>query len=121
MFGVEKGIIKMSKTLEKLILKAEQKGVAILNGRMWDDSRRDFGEIREKYAIEIIGDTLILRHWGTKTLELDLSNNTIVYWYGEGRSDADSMNFILGCFKVKGNFKYRPTLDKFYLEEKGGL
>lgn len=103
----------MSKTLEKLILKAEQKGIAILNGRMWDNRWGGFGELREKYAIERTGNTVVLRHWGTVTLELDLLNNTVVYWYGEGRSDADSMNFVLSYFKIKGNFRYRPSIDEF--------
>ena len=108
-----KGWLKMSITLEKLILKAEQKGIAILNGRMWDNSRRDFGELREKYAIERTGNKVVLRHWGTVTLELDLLNNTVVDWYGESRSDADSMNFVLSYYKIKGNFRYRPSIDEF--------
>lgn len=103
----------MSKTLEKLILKAEQKGIAILNGRMWDNSMRDYGELEEKYAIERTGNTVILRHWGTETLKLDLLNNIVVSWYGESRSDADSMNFVLSYYKIKGNFRYRPSIDEF--------
>lgn len=103
----------MSKTLEKLVVKAENKGQAILNGRMWNQYSRDFEELREKYAIENDGKTVTLRHWGTKTLEIDLASKSVSYWYGESNSDRDSMNFLLGRYGVAGSFRYRPSIDEF--------
>ena len=107
----------MSKTLEKLLERAQLKGEAILNGRMsyWGGGK---GELEEKYAISIENDILELRHWGTTTLIIDMHGQSILEWYGEGNSDRDSMNFILSKFDIDGRFKYRPSIDEFSLVEK---
>lgn len=102
----------MSKQIETLIERAERKGEASLNGRM-TYSYGSVGELREKYAIKIDGDTLQLRHWGTETLVIDMNNKTILDWYGESSSDRDSMNYIIRRFNIGGRFKYRPSVDEF--------
>lgn len=102
----------MSKQLEALIERAERKGEAILNGRM-TYSYGSVGELREKYAIKIDGDTLQLRHWGTETLVINMNDKTILKWYGESSSDRDSMNYIIRRFNIGGRFKYRPSVDEF--------
>lgn len=106
----------MSKQLETLIERAERNSQAILNGRMTYDYG-SVGRLREKYAIEIDGDTLQLRHWGTQTLVVDIAEKSILKWYGESASDRDSMNYILGRFNISGRFRYRPSLDEFTYEE----
>ena len=110
------GLIKMSKQLEVLIERAERKGQAILNGRMTYDYG-SVGRLREKYAIEIDGDTLQLRHWGTETLVINMVEKTILKWYGESSSDRDSMNYILRKFDIAGGFRYRPSVDEFTFVE----
>lgn len=101
----------MSKTLEKLIQKAEKNGVAILNGRMRDYNY--VGHLEEKYAIEIENNILELRHWGTVTLKLDLTKKEVLHWYGESNSDRDSMNFVLRYYSFSGGFRFRPSINEF--------
>lgn len=102
----------MSKQLEKLIERAERKGEAVLNGRM-TYYYGGVGELEEKYAIKIDGDTLQLRHWGTEALVINIAKKKIVEWYGEGVSDRASMNYILSRFGIGGRFRYRPSVNEF--------
>lgn len=106
----------MSKQLETLIERAERNSQAILNGRMTYDYG-SVGRLREKYAIEIDDDTLQLRHWGTETLLINITEKTILKWYGQSNSDRDSMNYVLGRFGIAGRFRYRPSVDEFTLVE----
>ena len=107
--------MKYIKTIEGLLNKAEQKGQAKINGRMnmgWGM----IGDLEEKYAIEIDGNKLIMRHWGTQTIEIDLSVNEIVSYYGESNSDRDSLNTLVDCLGIKPNFRYLPSKDLFIYE-----
>ncbi|AFN38874.1 TreP [Staphylococcus phage P4W] len=106
--------MKFIKTIENLLNKAENKGQAILNGRYYDGYRN--GELEEKYAIEIDGNKLIMRHWGTQTIEIDLSINEIVSYYGESNSDRDSLNTLVYCLGIAPNFRYLPSKDLFIYE-----
>lgn len=105
----------MSKQLETLIERAERKGEAVLNGRMtyYYGGVRGVGELEEKYAIKIDGDTLQLRHWGTETLVINTVNKEVLEWYGEGASDRASMNYVLDRFGIGGRFRYRPSVGEF--------
>lgn len=109
--------MKFIKTIENLLEKAENKGEAILNGRMslgWGM----IGDLEEKYAIEIDGNKLVMRHWGTQTIEIDLSveGNRIVSYYGESNSDRDSLNTLVYCLGIAPNFRYLPSKDLFIYE-----
>ena len=95
------------KTVTNLIEKAENKGFAKINGKYYG------GQKMEKYAVTIKDGKLELRHWETTTLELDLVNNKITSYYGESKSDADSINTVLDYFNIKGQASYRPSIDKF--------
>ncbi len=106
--------MKFIKTIENLLTKAENKGQAILNGRYYDGYRN--GELEEKYAIEIDGNKLVMRHWGTQTIEIDLSINEIVSYYGESNSDRDSLNTLVYCLGIAPNFRYLPSKDLFIYE-----
>ncbi|THA39261.1 hypothetical protein E5428_10250 [Histophilus somni] len=106
--------MKFIKTIENLLEKAENKGQAILNGRYYDGYRN--GELEEKYAIEIDGNKLVMRHWGTQTIEIDLSINEIVSYYGESNSDRDSLNTLVYCLGIEPNFRYLPSKDLFIYE-----
>lgn len=108
--------MKFIKTIENLLNKAESKGEAILNGRMslgWGM----IGDLEEKYAIEINGNKLVMRHWGTQTIEIDLSVNEIVSYYGESNSDRDSLNTLVYCLGIAPNFRYLPSKDLFIYED----
>ena len=107
--------MKFIKTIEGLLSKAEQKGEAILNGRYFDGYSK--GELEEKYAIEIEGHKLIMRHWGTQTIEIDLSTNKIISYYGESVSDRDSLNTLVYCLGIEPNFRYLPSKDLFIYED----
>lgn len=107
--------MKYIKTIEGLLNKAEQKGQAKINGRMnmgWGM----IGDLEEKYAIEIDGNKLVMRHWGTQTIEIDLSVNKIVSYYGESNSDRDSLNTLVDCLGIAPNFRYLPSKDLFIYE-----
>ena len=106
--------MKFIKTIENLLEKAENKGQAILNGRYFDGY--GLGELEEKYAIEIDGNKLVMRHWGTQTIEIDLSINEIVSYYGESNSDRDSLNTLVYCLGIAPNFRYFPSKDLFIYE-----
>lgn len=95
------------KTVTNLIEKAQEKGFARINGKYYG------GQKMEKYAISIENGTLELRHWETTTLELDLSDKKIAYYYGESKSDADSINTVLDYFNIKGKASYRPSIYEF--------
>lgn len=108
--------MKFIKTIENLLERAEQKGQAILNGRMtygWGAK----GELEEKYAIEIEDNKLIMRHWGTQTIEIDLSTKEIISYYGESVSDRDSLNTLLYLLDIEGKFRYLPSKDLFIYEK----
>ncbi|AUV57016.1 TreP [Staphylococcus phage vB_SauM_LM12] len=106
--------MKFIKTIENLLTKAENKGQAILNGRYYDGYRN--GELEEKYAIEIEGNKLVMRHWGTQTIEIDLGMKEIVSYYGESNSDRDSLNTLVYCLGIAPNFRYLPSKDLFIYE-----
>ena len=95
------------KTVSNLIEKAEEKGFAKINGRYYG------GQKMEKYSVSIENGKLELRHWGTTTLELDLVEKKITYYYGESKSDADSINTVLDHFNIEGKASYRPSINKF--------
>lgn len=96
------------KTITNLIKKAENKGFARINGKYYDGGRK-----MEKYAVSIENGKLELRHWETTTLKLDLVNKKISYYYGESKSDADSINTVLDHFNIEGRASYRPSIGKF--------
>lgn len=96
------------KTVANLIEKAKNKGFARINGKYYDG-----GQKMEKYAVTIENGILELRHWGTTTLELDIYENRINYYYGESKSDADSINTVLDYFSIKGKASYRPSIHEF--------
>ncbi|UNY39969.1 hypothetical protein KLEB273_gp130 [Bacillus phage vB_BauM_KLEB27-3] len=75
----------------------------------------------EVYRMEFHRDNyqITLYHYETKTLQLQLSSNSqpvIADFYGESKSDADSMNTLLhlyydNCFaRVPGKFRYGPVM-----------
>lgn len=69
-----------------------------------------------------------LYHYETKTLQLELlptGKPIITYFYGESKSDADSMNTLLyryfdDCFaRVPGKFRYGPVMG--FILDKGNI
>ena len=107
--------MKFIKTIENLLEKAENKGQAILNGR-YRDWNGYVGDLEEKYAIEIDGSKLVMRHWGTQTIEIDTDTNEIVSYYGESNSDRDSLNTLVYCLGIDPNFRYLPSKNLFIYE-----
>ena len=107
--------MKFIKTIETLLTKAQEKGEAKINGRYFDGYGK--GEIEEKYAIEIDGNKLIMRHWGTQTIEIDTDTNEIVSYYGESNSDRDSLNTLVYCLGIAPNFRYLPSKNLFIYED----
>lgn len=106
----------MSKLLENLIHKAEEKGFARVNGRM-SHGYGYVGDLEEKYAVEIESGRVRLRHWGTQTLELDTVNKKIIDVYGVGMSDRDSINFILSRYNMPYHAHYYPSRDAFVVHD----
>lgn len=105
----------MSKTLEKLVEKAQEKGFAKINGRM-----RDFqyvGPLEEKYAIKVKDNTVTLRHWGTVTLKINTVTKEVIDVYGESVSDRDSVNFVLDYFNVPYHTHFYPSRSEFELHQ----
>ena len=106
----------MSKQLENLLEKASVKGFARINGR-----KSEYGytspKIEEKYAIEVDGNIVRLRHWGTQTLEIDTVNKKVLDVYGISNSDRDSVNFILSKYGLPYHVHYYPSRYEFELHD----
>jgi hypothetical protein len=101
----------MSKTLAKLIERAERTGSANLNGRKHDYNY--IGPIEEKYHIELHDNILEFRHWGSTTLLANIETKEVLQFYGIGNSDRDSLNFIASHFKLPNYFRWLPSKDEF--------
>ena len=111
----KKGWIKMSKQLQNLVEKAQEKGFARVNGR-----QREYGyvgKLEEKYAVEIKNNIIKLRHWGTQTLEIDTVNKKVLDVYGISNSDRDSINFILSKFNMPYHTHFYPSRYEFELHD----
>lgn len=111
--------MKKIQTIENLYFKALDKGQATINGRMslgWGM----VGELEPKYEIYVNGDIISMYHWGTKTIEYDTLNNSIVEYYGESVSDRDSLNTFLWCVGCNDKFRYFPSKDLFILNSELG-
>ena len=108
--------MKFIKTIENLLNKAESKGEARINGRYNDGY--GLGKLEEKYSIKIEDNILTMKHWGTQTIEIDLSveGNRIVSYYGESNSDRDSLNTLVYCLGIAPNFRYLPSKNLFIYE-----
>lgn len=105
----------MSKQLENLLEKAQEKGFARINGR-----QRDYGyvgKLEEKYAIEVENNIVKLRHWGIQTLEIDTVNKKVLNVYGVSNSDRDSVNFILNKYNMPYHVHYYPSVSEFELHD----
>ena len=109
----------MSKQLQKLVEKANIKGFAKINGRQreYDFGHVYVGDLEEKYAIEIDGSIVRLRHWGTQTLEIDTVNKKVLDVYGISNSDRDSVNFILNKYNIPYHVHYYPSREAFELHD----
>ena len=106
------------KTLEKLIERAERKGEATLNGRIIEYhgfGNRYVGNLEEKYAVVIDGNTVALRHWGTQTLKINTVTKEVLDIYGESVSDRDSVNYMLQAYKMPYHVHYYPSIEAFEL------
>lgn len=110
----------MSKQLQNLVEKAQEKGFAKVNGRQ----REYYGfgsswesEIMEKYSVEIKNNIVKLKHWETKTLEIDIKNKKVLDVYGISNSDRDSVNFILNKFNMPYHVHFYPSREKFELHD----
>ena len=106
--------MKFIKTIDNLLAKAEEKGFARINGRYNDGYGP--GKLEEKYSIKIEDNILTMKHWGTQTIEIDLSVNEIVSYYGESNSDRDSLNTLVYCLGIAPNFRYLPSKNLFIYE-----
>ena len=105
----------MSKQLQNLVEKAQEKGFARVNGR-----QRGYGyigKLEEKYAVEIENEIVKLRHWGTQTLEIDIKNKKVLDVYGVSKSDRDSTNFILNKFNMPYHTHFYPSREAFELHD----
>lgn len=107
----------MSKLLTNLIAKAEKNGEATINSKQYGRDKLD--EPIEKYYISIQNNVLLLRHWGTTTLILNLNNKQIIEYYGESVTDKDSLNFITSYYNIPVRFRYLPSTDQFIMIEEG--
>lgn len=103
----------MSKTIAKLIERAERTGSANLNGRMHDYNY--IGSLEEKYHIEIHDNILTFRHWGTDTLKADLSTKKVLEFYGQSVSDRQSLNYVCSHFNLHYSFRWLPSKCEFHM------
>lgn len=106
----------MTKTVENLLEKALRTGYANLNGRM-----RAFGyvgNLESKYKITYDNETgdLKVYHWGTLILKLGslkASKPIVKKFYGQSKSDRDTLVTIFRHFDLPYGAQYLPSSDKF--------
>lgn len=106
--------MKFIKTVEKLIERAEKKGVATLNRKVNDGYFTYSLVTKEVYRVEKEGNIFTLYHYGTKTCQVDTATNEILYIYGESISDSDSIFTFLHYFDIVLTFGYKPVNGGFY-------
>lgn len=105
----------MSVTLEKLFIKAEQKGESNKNGRI---TEYDFGhvyksDLQEQWHVVNKSGRFELRHWGTTILET--VNGVIKDIYGESVSDRDALNFTFNYLDLPYHVHYYPSCETLEL------
>lgn len=106
----------MSKQLEKLLDKALKTGSANLNGR-----NREFGyvgRLESKYRMTYDNETgdLQVYHWGTCILKfgsLKASKPIVKYFYGQSKSDRDTLQFLFDRFDTGYKASFRPSVNEF--------
>ena len=113
----KKEVFTMSRLLENLVTKAQEKGFAEVNGRKYKYDYGCKGILKEKYSIEIENNILRLKHWGTLTLEIDIDNKKVINVYGNSSSDRYSINFILNEYNLPFHVHYYPSRDTFELHD----
>lgn len=111
--------MKIIKTVEKLVERAERKGVATLNKKVNDGYYTCSPVTKEVYRVEKDGNIFTLYHYGTKTCQVDTAKNEILHIYGESVSDADSIFTFLHYFGIVLTFGYKPVNGGFYASVNG--
>lgn len=106
--------MKIIKTVEKLIERAERKGVATLNKKVNDGYYTYSMVSKEVYRVEKDGTIFTLYHYETETCQVDTATKEILYIYGESVSDADSIFTFLHYFGIMLTFGYKPVNGGFY-------
>lgn len=106
--------MKIIKTVEKLIERAERKGVATLNKTFRENCYNFYNGKQEVYRVEKDGAIFTLYHYETETCQVDTATKEILYIYGESVSDADSIFTFLHYFGIVLTFGYKPVNGGFY-------
>lgn len=106
--------MKIIKTVEKLIERAERKGVATLNKTFRENCYNFYNGKQEVYRVEKDNNIFTLYHYETKTCQIDTATKKILYIYGESLSDSDSIFTFLHYFDIVLTFGYKPVNGGFY-------
>ena len=106
--------MKIIKTVEKLIERAERKGVATLNKTFRENCYNFYNGKQEVYRVEKDGAIFTLYHYETETCQVDTATKEILHVYGESVSDADSIFTFLHYFGIVLTFGYKPVNGGFY-------
>lgn len=106
--------MKIIKTVEKLIERAERKGVATLNKTFRENCYNFYNGKQEVYRVEKDNNIFTLYHYETKTCQIDTATKEILYIYGESLSDSDSIFTFLHYFDIVLTFGYKPVNGGFY-------
>lgn len=105
------------KTLEVLVERAERTKKEASNGK-WEVEvlRREDNNIPH-----LVHKTYNFRHWGSLVLRLHelvdttsgydkvVHSATLVYYYGESKSDADGLNAMCAYFGLPDRFTFKPV------------
>ena len=111
--------MKIIKTVEKLIERAERKGVATLNKTLRENYYHFYNGKQEVYRVEKDGAIFTLYHYETETCQVDTATKEILQIYGESVSDADSIFTFLHYFGIVLTFGYKPVNGGFYASVNG--
>lgn len=111
--------MKIIKTVEKLVERAEIKGVATLNKKVNEGYYSYSPVTTEVYRVEKEGTIFTLYHYGTETCQVDTATKEILHIYGESVSDADSIFTFLHYFGIVLTFGYKPVNGGFYASVNG--
>jgi len=106
----------MTKTVENLLEKALRTGYANISGRI--KSFGYVGKLESRYKISYNNETgdLNVYHWGTLILKLGslkASKPIVKMFYGQSKSDRDTLVTIFRYFDLPYGAQYLPSSDKF--------
>lgn len=127
--------MRLTKTLQTLIERAERKGQAVkrvregsvMGGYCYDAEYIKSTPMIDQWRVTITNTeqdgmrfkNVIVDHYGTEICHIVINHTTgerkLHNWYGQSNTDRDALNGLMDYYGLSHGFRYRPSTDKFEL------